>query len=155
MHMIGEGVFDRYRKLRIGFMEGGAGWLPFWAERFDEHLEKLAPQMPDLRRRPSEIVISEQITLTCESEETGLDRVFAANGETTVMYASDYCHWDCHFPYSVKDVVDGHDLTFEQKEKLLGKTAIEFFRLKNLPKPVALSHARRLWNENPSKAAVA
>ncbi len=56
MHMIGEGVFDRYPKLRVGFMEGGAGWLPFWAERFDEHIEKLAPQMPDLKRRPSEII---------------------------------------------------------------------------------------------------
>ena len=54
MHMIGEGVFDRYPKLSVGFMEGGAGWLPFWAERFDEHIEKLAPQMPELKRRPSE-----------------------------------------------------------------------------------------------------
>ena len=78
MHMIGEGVFDRYPKLRVGFMEGGAGWLPFWAERFDEHIEKLAPQMPDLKRRPSDIIRSEQVTLTCESEETGLDRVFAS-----------------------------------------------------------------------------
>jgi hypothetical protein len=71
------------------------------------------------------------------------------------MYASDYCHWDCHFPYSVKDVVDAKDLTFGQKEKLLGKNAGEFFRLKNLPRPAALRQARRLWNENPSKAAVA
>jgi hypothetical protein len=75
MHMIGEGVFDRFPKLRVGFMEGAAGWLPFWMERFDEHLEKLAPQMPDLKRRPSEIIKSEQLILTCESEETGLDRV--------------------------------------------------------------------------------
>ena len=155
MHMIGEGVFDRYPKLRVGFMEGGAGWLPFWAERFDEHIEKLAPQMPDLTRRPSDTIRGDQVTLTCESEESGLDRVFAANGESTVMYASDYCHWDCHFPYSVKDIVDGNDLTFAQKEKLLGKNAVEFFRLRNLPKPAALANARRLWNEKPSKAAVA
>src|SRR5260370_251068 len=33
MHMIGEGVFDRFPRLRVGFMEGGAGWLPFWMER--------------------------------------------------------------------------------------------------------------------------
>ena len=64
MHMIGEGVFDRFPKLKVGFMEGGAGWLPFWMERFDEHIEKLAPQMPDLKRRPSEIIKSEQVTLT-------------------------------------------------------------------------------------------
>src|SRR5213594_4593221 len=147
MHMIGEGVFDRYPKLRVGFMEGGAGWLPFWAERFDEHIEKLAPQMPELKRRPSEIIRGEQITLTCESEETGLDRVFAANGDDTVMYASDYCHWDCHFPYSVKDIVDQKDLTLAQKERLLGKNAVDFFELKNLPEPRALSIARRHWEQ--------
>jgi predicted TIM-barrel fold metal-dependent hydrolase len=155
MHMIGEGVFDRYPKLRVGFMEGGAGWLPFWAERFDEHIEKLAPQMPDLKRRPSDIIRGEQVTLTCESEETGLDRVFAANGDNTVMYASDYCHWDCHFPYSVKDVVDGSDLSFVQKEKLLNKNAVEFFQLKNLPHPTAVKNARRRWNGQQAKAATA
>src|SRR5213593_1386291 len=156
MHMIGEGVFDRYPKLRVGFMEGGAGWLPFWAERFDEHIEKLAPQMPELKRRPSDIIRSEQITLTCESEETGLDRVFAANCEDTVMYASDYCHWDCHFPYSVKGIIDGKDLSFEQQEKLLSKNAIEFFALKNLPQPRALKIARQSWdNDGQKKAATA
>jgi predicted TIM-barrel fold metal-dependent hydrolase len=157
MHMIGEGVFDRYPKLRVGFMEGGAGWLPFWAERFDEHIEKLAPQMPDLKRRPSDIIRGEQVTLTCESEETGLDRVFVANGDSTVMYASDYCHWDCHFPYSVKDVVDGRDLSFAQKERLLNKNAVDFFQLKNLPQPSALRNARRQWNGDAglAKAAIA
>jgi len=154
MHMIGEGVFDRYPKLRVGFMEGGAGWLPFWSERFDEHLEKLAPQMPELKRRPSEIIKSEQVVLTCESEETGLDRVFAANGEKTVLYASDYCHWDCHFPYSVKDIIDGKDLSFAQKERLLNRNAIDFFGLKNLPQPNALKIARQSW-ENGSAQKVA
>ena len=154
MHMIGEGVFDRYPKLRVGFMEGGAGWLPFWAERFDEHIEKLAPQMPELKRRPSEIIKSEQVVLTCESEETRLDRVFATNGENTVLYASDYCHWDCHFPYSVKDVIDGKDLSFAQKEKLLNRNAIDFFKLKNLPQPSALKIARQSWeNGGTQKAA--
>lgn len=156
MHMIGEGVFDRFPKLKVGFMEGGAGWLPFWAERFDEHIEKLAPQMPELKRRPSEIIKSKQIVLTCESEETGLDRVFAANGEDTVLYASDYCHWDCHFPYSVKDVVDSKDLSFAQKEKLLGTNAVDFFELKNLPKPNALKVAHASWaNGDQPKAAMA
>jgi predicted TIM-barrel fold metal-dependent hydrolase len=155
MHMIGEGVFDRYPKLRVGFMEGGAGWLPFWAERFDEHIEKLAPQMPELRRRPSDIIRSEQVALTCESEETGLDRVFAVNGDNSVMYASDYCHWDCHFPYSVKDIVDGADLSFAQKERLLNKNAVEFFKLKDLPQPSALKNAQRNWNGHKARAATA
>ena len=155
MHMIGEGVFDRYPRLKVGFMEGGAGWLPFWMERLDEHGEKLAPQMPQLKRKPSEIIQSNQLVLSCESEETGLDRVLNTAGPTSVLYASDYCHWDCHFPYSVKDILDAQDLNFTQKECILHRNAIEFFTLKNLPAPRAIKIARRSWGQDQgAKAAV-
>ena len=152
MHMIGEGVFDRFPRLKIAFMEGGAGWLPFWMERLDEHVEKLAPQMPELCRRPSEVIQSKQVVLSCESEETGLDRVLSTTGPTTVLYASDYCHWDCHFPFSVRDIIRGADLSFAQKERVLYKNAVEFFGLQDLPEPTALATAMRSWdnghNEN-------
>jgi predicted TIM-barrel fold metal-dependent hydrolase len=151
--MIGEGVFDRFPRLRVGFMEGGADWLPFWMERLDEHVEKLAPQMPNLRRRPSEIIRSEQIVLTCESEESGLDRVLEAAGAGTVLYASDYCHWDCNFPDSVKDICEARDLSLAQKERILGRNAVEFFGLTNLPEPNALKTARWGWTrEEPVSA---
>ena len=82
--------------------------------------------------------------------------MFAANGEDTVLYASDYCHWDCHFPYSVKDMIDSQDLRLHQKEKLLGKNAVDFFELKNLPKPNALKIAHASWaNGDQPKAAKA
>ena len=102
--------------------------------------------MPDLKRRPSEIIKSEQVIVTCESEETGLDRVLETAGAETVCYASDYCHWDCHFPYSVKDIVEARDLNFEQKERILGLNAIDFFELKNLPEPLALKIALHSWD---------
>jgi len=63
-----------------------------------------------------------------------------------VLYASDYCHWDCHFPYSVKDIIEGEDLDFAQKERVLSKNAIEFFALKNLPEPKALARAMPSWD---------
>ena len=155
MHMIGEGVFDRYPRLKVAFMEGGAGWLPFWMERLDEHVEKLAPQMPQLKRKPSEIIQSDQLVLSCESEETGLDRVLNSSGPQTVLYASDYCHWDCHYPYSVKDILDAQDLNFSQKECILHRNAVEFFALKNLPEPRAIKIARRSWGQDQgAKAAV-
>lgn len=156
MHMIGEGVFDRYPRLKVGFMEGGAGWLPFWMERLDEHVEKLGPQMPELKRMPSEIIRSEQVVLTCESEESGLDHVLEAAGSGTVLYASDYCHWDCHFPDSVKDIIDARDLDNAQKQKILSGNAIEFFGLTDLPEPRALNLAQRDWKQGKRpKAALA
>jgi hypothetical protein len=72
------------------------------------------------------------------------------------LYASDYCHWDCHFPYSVRDIVEGKDLSFAQKEKLLNGNAIEFFSLKNLPQPNALKIARQTWpGDDQRKTATA
>src|SRR5205807_3993142 len=102
MHLIGEGVFDRYPRLKVAFMEGGAGWIPFWAERLDEHQEKLRPQWPDLQRKPSEIIQSDQVSFTCEPEEHTLPYVLDTVGASQVMYASDYAHWDCEFPESVR-----------------------------------------------------
>jgi predicted TIM-barrel fold metal-dependent hydrolase len=98
-----------------------------------------------MRRRPSEVIRSEQIVLSCESEETGLDRVLDASGPATVLYASDYCHWDCHFPYSVRDIISGDDLSFAQKELVLYKNAVEFFDLKDLPEPKAMAAAMGSW----------
>lgn len=155
MHMLGEGVFDRFPRLKVAYMEGGAGWLPFWMERLDEHVEKLAPQMPALGRRPSEIIRSDRIVLSCESEETGLDRVLDASGPATVLYASDYCHWDCHFPYSVRDVVSGGDLSFAQKERVLSGNAAAFFDLKDLPEPRALAKAMSAWEDGSDGGAPA
>jgi hypothetical protein len=72
------------------------------------------------------------------------------------MYASDYCHWDCHFPYSVKDIIDGKDLSFAQKERLLNRNAVDFFKLKNLPQPSAVKIASRSWTDGSQlKAATA
>ncbi|MEK7879117.1 MAG: amidohydrolase family protein, partial [candidate division NC10 bacterium] len=69
MHMIGEGVFDRYPRLRVAYVEGSCGWLPFWSQRLDEHFEKLRPQWHLCQRKPSEIIKSGQVALTCEPEE--------------------------------------------------------------------------------------
>lgn len=129
MHMVGEGVFDRYPKLKVGFMEGGAGWLPFWAERLDEHFEKLRPQWPDCQRKPSEIIRSEQVAFTCEPEESALPYVLDAIGPGQVLYASDYAHWDCEFPESVRSLDGILAARPEERAGVLGQNAIRWFGL--------------------------
>ncbi len=131
MHMIGEGVFDRYPKLKVGFMEGGCGWLPFWAERMDEHYEKLRPQWPMLKRKPSEIIRSPQVCFTCEPEESILPYVLDTIGITQVMYASDYRHWDSEFPDSVRNVETIPGMTDDKLRHVLGENALNFFGLKS------------------------
>jgi predicted TIM-barrel fold metal-dependent hydrolase len=131
MHMIGEGVFDRFPTLRVAFVEGACGWLPFWANRLDEHFEKLRPQWPHCLRKPSEIIQSGQVALTCEPEETILPYVLDTMGEDTVMYASDYAHWDSEYPESVRLVDKIPGLSEAQKRSVLGRNAIEWFGLED------------------------
>ncbi|MBE9009627.1 amidohydrolase family protein [Pseudanabaenaceae cyanobacterium LEGE 13415] len=38
--LVFDGVFERYPTLRVGFLEGGCGWLPDLAHAFHEHWEK-------------------------------------------------------------------------------------------------------------------
>jgi predicted TIM-barrel fold metal-dependent hydrolase len=79
--------------------------------------------------------------------------VLETAGAGTVLYASDYCHWDCHFPYSVKDIVDAGDLSDEQRARILYKNAVDFFDMKNLPRPRALKSARAGWEAEKTQRA--
>lgn len=130
MHMIGEGVFDRYPRLKVAYVEGACGWLPFWSQRLDEHFEKLRPQWHLCERKPSEIIAGGQIALTCEPEEEILPYVLETIGEHVVMYASDYPHWDSEFPESVRKVVSIPGLGEEQKRRVLGRNAVDWFGLR-------------------------
>jgi len=125
MHMVGEGVFDRYPKLKVAYMEGSCGWLPFWLERLDEHFEKLRPQWPDCERKPSEIIRSGQVSVTCEPEEAGIPYVLDSVASHTVMYASDYPDWDSEFPESVRKLAGVPGMTEERRRLVLGRNAKE------------------------------
>jgi len=137
MHQIGEGVFDRYPLLRVAYMEGGAGWVPFWTERLDEHFHKLGPQWPELKRLPSEVVQSDQVAFSCEPEERSLPFVLDFIGPDQVMYASDYAHWDCEFPDSVRELNRLAGLSEERKRLVLGANAARFFGLRSDDLPQA------------------
>jgi predicted TIM-barrel fold metal-dependent hydrolase len=45
------------------------------------------------------------------------------------MYASDYPHWDCEFPESVRLVAAIPGLTDAQKRRVLGRNAVDWFGL--------------------------
>ena len=83
LSIVGGGIFERFPRLKIAFLEGGAGWLPFWMERIDEHYEKLAPQVPELRKRPSEYIKSENFYISTEAEESMLPAV-CGRGQNTL-----------------------------------------------------------------------
>src|SRR5205823_1334037 len=115
--MIGGGVFERFPDLRVTYLESGCGWLPFWLERLDEHLELMPESVPFLKHEPSEVFKS-HCYISFEPDEYMLPHVARCVGDERIVYASDYPHFDAKFPYSVKEVAERRDLSDETKAKL-------------------------------------
>jgi predicted TIM-barrel fold metal-dependent hydrolase len=103
----------------VAFLEAGTGWLPAWLERLDEHWELTPEQAPLIDRKPSEYFLSGRCFIGCDPDEKGVAHVVDSLGEDVVVYASDYCHWDCKFPDTVRIVNERTDLSASAKQKIL------------------------------------
>ncbi|MEC7874817.1 MAG: amidohydrolase family protein [Actinomycetota bacterium] len=110
MEMVASGVLDDHPRLRVGFFESGLGWLPYWLERLDEHKETMGHLVPRLKREPTEI-FSEQCFVTMEAGEgEALAQVADMGLAHTVVWGSDYPHYDCTYPGALAEL----DETFER-----------------------------------------
>ena len=123
------GVFERHPRLRVALLESGVGWVPYFFDRMDEHVEKRGRLTPECRREPREYLARGQLYVSCEPEESALPFVTQALGAHFVMYASDYPHWDSDFPNSTRGLRERTDLAPEVKARVMGANAAEFYRL--------------------------
>ena len=126
---IGGGVFDRYPKLRMGVLECGFGWLPFWAKRMDEQAIYVGGTAA-LKMQPSDYMRSGRFFCSIEHHEgedmyTDVTRFL---GDDVLMYASDYPHSECQFPESVSNILEWSSLGIDRRRKLLWENASCFFR---------------------------
>ena len=123
------GVLERQPKLKVAFLESGAGWVPFITERMDEDYEKLPTLAPSLKGKPSDYVRSGRCFFACGPDESTLPMVLEFAGEDHVIYASDYPHWDCKFPESARAIYQREDISPQQKAKVLGDNARRLYGL--------------------------
>ena len=104
LDLIAGGVLDQHPKLRVAFLESGLGWLEYWLERMDEHVEAMGHQVPRLRRKPSEL-FREQCYISIEADEVHrLPRLQEMGLERCVFWGADYPHYDCTYPGAVKEL---------------------------------------------------
>ena len=122
------GVLHRFPELRVGFLEAGVGWVPFWLERLDEHWELMPEQAPEIDRPPSEYFL-ERCFVTTEPGEKMVPYVFENVSSGVICYSSDYCHWDCDFPDSVRLLEERTDLGESIKPALFAGNAARLYGL--------------------------
>ncbi len=126
---VGGGIYDRYPALRMGVLECGFGWLPFWGRRMDEQYDYVGSTAP-LVDKPSKYLSGGRFFCSIERQE-GEDMFHAVTGflgDDVLMYASDYPHSECQFPNSIDNIFAWEGLTGEQRRKLLWDNAARFFK---------------------------
>ena len=129
MCIVGGGILERYPKLKVAFLEAGAGWVPYWMERLDEHYEYLQPTVPLIKKPPSEYMRSEQVYYSFEPDENTLNFVMEYVGEDRLVFASDYNHGDSKFPHTVESVTKRKNLSRDQLSKLMCDNAARLYNL--------------------------
>ena len=128
--MIFGGIPELFPKLKLAYLEVGCGWIPYWMERMDGEWEKRGrAEAPLCKKMPSEYLRSGQIYYGCESEEKMLGYVVGEIGSETLMYASDYPHWDMAWPESAVLVWRRGDLSLEAKQNILERNARRLYNL--------------------------
>lgn len=128
--VMAQGLPIRFPDLRMGFLEIGATWLPYYLDRMDEHWEKRAEEeMPLLKKAPSETFRESKLKVSIEGKESLLRETVEFVGADHLIYATDVPHWDGEFPENLEEIRDANNLSDSEKTAILHDNAEELFAL--------------------------
>jgi hypothetical protein len=99
-------------------------------DRLDEEVEKRgADEAPYLTKLPSEYVTGGQIYFGVECGEKTIPDSVPWRLDNTLLYSSDYPHWDGDWPHTVKIVRERKDLSEDTKKKMMHDNVARFYKL--------------------------
>jgi predicted TIM-barrel fold metal-dependent hydrolase len=131
--LVFSGVPERFPKLRIGFMEAGCSWLPYWIDRMHEEWEKRAQvEAPHCRHDPAEYLRRGNLFVSVESGEGSLAEVIRRFGDDCIVFASDFPHWDAEYPENLHALRRRDDLSEVSRRKLLHDNAVRLYASKSM-----------------------
>jgi uncharacterized protein len=122
------GILERHPDLRVVFLESGCGWIAWWLERLDEHMEEWEHATTPPPLEPSEY-FARQCFVSTEPNEHSLPAVISLIGDDSIIFASDYPHPDAIFPGAVRALADRSDVDAESRTKILDTNARRCFAL--------------------------
>jgi predicted TIM-barrel fold metal-dependent hydrolase len=124
--MICQGVFERYPKLKLVLIEGGFAWLPGVLWRLDKNWRSVRDEVPWVKRLPSEYVW-DHVRFTTQplvdpSKAELLAMCEMIHAERTLLFSSDYPHWDFDNPLTSLEA-----LPQEMRRRIVADNALETY----------------------------
>ncbi|MBD2865714.1 amidohydrolase family protein [Paenibacillus oceani] len=131
--LVCEGVFEKFPRLTFVAIEGGVAWLPHLMWRMDKNYKALRDSTPWLKRLPSEYIKAHIRLTTQPIEEPDDPNHFLQicrmiDAEKTLMFSSDYPHWDNDNPNMIFRGMDKG-----LKHRIMAGTAADLYGLARRP----------------------
>jgi predicted TIM-barrel fold metal-dependent hydrolase len=139
-NIITSGVLERFSRLKIAFLEAGAGWVPYWMHRMDEYNEVAPDRWAHISAKPSEYIKGGRVFFSCEPGDEFIPLFLEHVGDDAMLFASDYLHFDALFvgepghdghpyPGTVATLLGRKDVPDSAKRKMLLDNSLRFYAM--------------------------
>jgi len=127
------GVFDRFPRLRIAFLEAGASWVPSLVERMDRAfaVRRFPEYVGGALQPPSAYLAAGNAYFGPEPSESALGHLVDSIGSSTLLFSSDFPH-EVNLERCQRELAEfaaREDLPVHAKRDLLADNARRFYRL--------------------------
>lgn len=123
------GVLERFPALRVAFLEGNCGWLPWWLDRLDDQWNKYgAGEATRLQALPS-AYFRRQCVIATDVDEELLSVVIDRLGDDNIVVSTDYPHADGPYPHGVENFLALDGVPRESKRKILWDNCVRLYGL--------------------------
>ncbi|WP_336136695.1 amidohydrolase family protein [Natronomonas amylolytica] len=128
--LIVEGVPEKFPDLNFVFLEAGISWVPYMMWRLNKEYSIRRSEAPLLEKSPEEY-IRDQFYFASQplgepNDPTQMPEMIDILGTESVMFASDYPHWDFDHPDELGQHLQ-QTFTAEERQQILGDTPAEAF----------------------------
>lgn len=124
------GVLERFPNLRVAFLEGNCGWLPWVLYRLDERWElrhNLATE--PLSRKPSDYFLR-QCFISVDVEEDLVVDVVRRIGDENIVISTDYPHADSRWPKAIETFLQIDGLSNVSRRKMFLDNCARLYNLR-------------------------
>jgi predicted TIM-barrel fold metal-dependent hydrolase len=124
------GLLDKYPKLKIGLIESGMGWVPFWLEAMEHQLDEFrTAQNRGLQMRPKEY-FKRHFWVSYWFEDYAPKHMLEQIGVDKVMFQTDFPHPTSLYPdvqAKLVETLGGYD--HATRKRVLQDNAAELYNL--------------------------
>ncbi len=126
------GVLERHPKLKVVYLESGAGWVPFWLDRLAASVQGgfRGLEIPELKLHPMDY-FKRQCFISADPDDPGIPQVISYLGDDNIVTATDFGHPEGrHYAVAVKAMMELPGVSLESKKKIMWDNALRLYPIR-------------------------